>query len=113
MMAAVGKRLLSQPLLRVPEKPSCTPCGCEPYRHARYQRGAASRLPSEEVRLLHDAEELFLVHLAVAVAVGLIDHFLQLLIGHPFSEFLGHALEILEGDLSRLVVVEEAEGFPH
>mmetsp|Transcript_105636 Transcript_105636/g.128923 ORF Transcript_105636/g.128923 Transcript_105636/m.128923 type:complete len:202 (-) Transcript_105636:36-641(-) len=65
---------------------------------------------SEQIRLLHDAQEFFLVHLAVAVAVGFIDHLLQLLVCHPLSQFLGHALQVLEGNLSSLVIVEKAEG---
>merc|ERR1719473_1347271 len=65
---------------------------------------------SEQVSLLHDAQELLLVDLAVAVAVGLVDHLLQLLVRHPLAELLGDALEVLEGDLAGLVVVEEVEG---
>merc|ERR1719440_477608 len=60
--------------------------------------------------LLHDTQKLLLVDLAVAVAVGLIDHLLQLLVGHILAELLGDALEVLERDLAGLVVVEEAEG---
>ena len=33
--------------------------------------------PSEEVRLLHDAEELLLVNLSVSITVCLIDHLLN------------------------------------
>merc|ERR1740121_2225235 len=43
----------------------------------------AARDRSEQVGLLHDAEELFLVHLSVPVPVGLVDHLLQLLVSHP------------------------------
>ena len=39
--------------------------------------------------LLHDAEELLLADLAVAVAVGLVDHLLELLVGHVLAELLG------------------------
>mmetsp|Transcript_67843 Transcript_67843/g.147829 ORF Transcript_67843/g.147829 Transcript_67843/m.147829 type:complete len:236 (-) Transcript_67843:56-763(-) len=65
---------------------------------------------SEEVGLLHDAQELLLVDLAVTIAVGLIDHLLQLLICHAFAQLLGHSLQILEGDAASLIVVEESEG---
>merc|ERR1719321_220667 len=65
---------------------------------------------SEEVRLLHDAQELLLVHLPVSVAVSLVDHLLQLLVRHPLPELLRHPLQVLEGDLPGLVVVEEPEG---
>ena len=105
--------------------------------------------------LLHDAVELVRVDLAVAIAVGLVDHVLhaqgtkkcpgnkgseeprekrgaregkkrwrerreggkeeregkrgphlELLLGHVLAELLGHALEVLEGDLASGVVVE-------
>merc|ERR1740130_826694 len=58
---------------------------------------------------LHDAEELLLVDFAIAIAVSLIDHLLELLVGHVFSELLGYALQVLEGDLASLVIVEETE----
>ena len=64
----------------------------------------------EQGGLLHDAEELLLGDLAVTVAVSLIDHLLELLVGHVLTELLSDALEVLEGDLASLVVVEEAEG---
>merc|ERR1712127_131759 len=64
---------------------------------------------SEEVGLLHDPQELLLVDLAVAVTVRLVNHFLELLIRHPLPKLLRHALEVLEGDLPCLVVIEEAE----
>merc|ERR1711972_211044 len=64
----------------------------------------------EEVGLLHDPQELLLVHLTISVAVGLVDHLLQLLIGHALAELLGDTLQILEGDLAGLVVIKKAEG---
>ena len=60
--------------------------------------------------LLHDSEEFVLVDLSVAVPVGLVDHLLELLVGHVFPELLGDALEVAEGNLSSLVIVKEAEG---
>merc|ERR1719238_116530 len=62
-----------------------------------------------ETTTLHDAEELLLVHLAITIAVGLVDHLLKLLVGHVLAELLGHALEVLERDLAGLIVVEETE----
>lgn len=35
---------------------------------------------------------------------------LQLLVGDVLAQLLGHALEVLEGDLARLVVVKQAAG---
>merc|ERR1712037_858876 len=60
---------------------------------------------SEEVSLLHDPQELLLVHLTVSIAVGLVDHLLKLLVGHPFPELLGNPLQVFEGDFACLVVV--------
>merc|ERR1712176_1076972 len=51
---------------------------------------------SEEVSLLHDAQELFFVHLAISIAVCLVDHLLELLIGHALAELLGNPLQVLE-----------------
>merc|ERR1719453_250028 len=66
--------------------------------------------PSEEVGLLHNAEELLLVDLTVAITVSLIDHLLKLLISHPLAELLGHTLQVLERDLAGLIIIEQAEG---
>ena len=40
---------------------------------------------SKEVGLLHDADEFLFVDLAVAVPVCLVDHLLQLFVGHGLS----------------------------
>merc|ERR1719215_919136 len=74
------------------------------------QRTSRTPRASEEVCLLHDPQELLLVHLPVAVAVRLVDHLLELLIRHALAQLLGDALQVLEGDLAGLVVVEQAEG---
>merc|ERR1719161_94531 len=66
-------------------------------------------IDSEEVGLLHDPEELLLVHLTITVTICLVDHFLKLLISHPLSQLLGNTLKVLERDLARLIVVKEAE----
>merc|ERR1719433_447183 len=79
--------------------------GCYRWR----ARGAAES--SEQGGLLHDAQELLFVHFAVPVAIGLIDHLLQLLVGHALAELLGNALQILEGDFAGLVVIEKAKSF--
>merc|ERR1719498_910197 len=64
---------------------------------------------SEEVGLLHDAQELLLVNFPIAITVSLIDHLLKLLIGHPLTQLLRDALQVLEGNLAGLIIVEEAE----
>ena len=60
-------------------------------------------------RLLHDAQELLLVDLAVAVTVSLLDHLRQLLVRHVLAQLLRHALQVAERDLAGLVVVEQLE----
>merc|ERR1711971_1521597 len=62
-----------------------------------------------ESAALHDAEELLLVDLAIAIAVSLIDHLLELLIGHVLAKLLSNALQVLEGDLAGLIIVEQTE----
>merc|ERR1719310_2031678 len=44
-----------------------------------------------------------------SITVGLVNHLLELLIGHVLTELLGNTLQVLEGDLARLVIVEETE----
>merc|ERR1712078_629196 len=53
-----------------------------------------SIVSSEEVSLLHNAQELFLVHLTITIAVCFINHFLKLFISHPLPKLLCHALQI-------------------
>ena len=55
---------------------------------------------SEEVSLLHDAHELLFGDLAVTVAICLIYHLLDLLIGHGLAEFFSNSLKVLEGNLA-------------
>merc|ERR1712224_824936 len=65
----------------------------------------------EQIGLLHDEEELFLVHLPIAITISLVNHFLKLLVSHPLTQLLGHALQVLERDLSCLIVIKKSEGF--
>merc|ERR1711912_136661 len=46
----------------------------------------------EEVRLLHDAKKLLLVHLAVPITVGFVNHLLQFLVCHALTKLLSYAL---------------------
>ena len=50
--------------------------------------------------LLHNPDELLLAHFAVAVAIGLVNHLLKLLVRHVLTQLLCNALQILEGDLA-------------
>ena len=60
----------------------------------------AMQANSEQVGLLHDAKELFFIHLAIAVTVGLIDHLLKLFVCHALAQLLGDTLQVLERDLT-------------
>merc|ERR1712205_12124 len=75
----------------------------------RRQKTIATASKLEEIGLLHDAEELFLIDFAIAIAICLVNHFLKLLIRHPLTKLLCDALQVLEGDLTGLVIVEETE----
>merc|ERR1719387_78155 len=85
------------------------PWSCPSLRAVIHVLLRRSNISSEEVGLLHDPQEFFLVDLAVTVTICLVDHLLELLIRHPLPKLLSHALQVLEGDLPRLVVVEEPE----
>merc|ERR1719345_128448 len=63
----------------------------------------------EEIGLLHDAEELFFIHLTITITISFINHLLKFLVGHTLSQFLRHTFEIFEGDFPGLVVVEKTE----
>merc|ERR1712159_616404 len=65
---------------------------------------------SEEIGLLHDAEELLLIDLAIAIAISFVDHLLKLLISHSLSKLLRHTLQVLERDLACLIVIKQPEG---
>mmetsp|Transcript_22058 Transcript_22058/g.55923 ORF Transcript_22058/g.55923 Transcript_22058/m.55923 type:complete len:206 (-) Transcript_22058:12-629(-) len=67
------------------------------------------RVRLEGVLVRHDAQELLLVHLAVAVHVCLVDHLLQLLVRHVLAQLPRNALEVFERDFASLVVVKELE----
>merc|ERR1711865_998758 len=87
-------------------------CRLTPIRlHGEESVPTATRCSSEQVGLLHNAEELFLVHLPVAITVGFVDHLLQLLVRHPLPELLCNPLQVLERYLPGLVIVEEPERF--
>merc|ERR1711988_342504 len=64
----------------------------------------------EEVTLLlHDAVELVDVDLAIAIAVSLVDHVLELLVIDVLAKLLSNASEVAEGDLVGVVIVEQLE----
>ena len=72
-----------------------------------------AKTDSEEVGLPHDAHELLLSDLAIAVAVGFLDHFHNLVVGHVLAELLGDTLKVLKTDFASLVVVEQPESLKH
>jgi hypothetical protein len=65
---------------------------------------------SEQVGLLHNSDELLLGDLAVAISVGFIDHLLQLIVSHGLAKLPGYSFEVSQGNLSCVVIVEQAEG---
>ena len=79
-------------------------------RSWRHLKGALS---SEKVCFSHDSVELIFADLAITIAVGLIDHLLNFVVSHVFSELLGNALQVLERDFACLIIVEEAESLHH
>eukprot|EP00413_Alexandrium_margalefii_P006119 CAMPEP_0204521892 /NCGR_PEP_ID=MMETSP0661-20131031/6022_1 /ASSEMBLY_ACC=CAM_ASM_000606 /TAXON_ID=109239 /ORGANISM="Alexandrium margalefi, Strain AMGDE01CS-322" /LENGTH=124 /DNA_ID=CAMNT_0051527517 /DNA_START=479 /DNA_END=853 /DNA_ORIENTATION=+ len=60
--------------------------------------------------LLHNADELFLVDLTVLVLIKLLDHAPQLVVCELLAEVTGNSLQVAEGDLPPLVLIEELEG---
>ena len=60
----------------------------------------------EKVGFLHDAEELLLIHLTIAIPASLVNHLLKLLICHAFAKLFGDTLQVLEWDFSNLIVIE-------
>merc|ERR1712006_51014 len=63
----------------------------------------------EVALLLHDAVELVQVDLAIAIAVSLVDHVLELLVVDVLAKLLSNASEVAEGDLVGGVVIEQLE----
>merc|ERR1740121_3536146 len=55
------------------------------------------------------SQELLFVHLAVSITVCFINHLLELFVCHALAELLRNPFQVFEGDLARLVIVEEAE----
>ena len=68
---------------------------------------------SEKIGLFHDTHELLFSDLAITVSVGFVDHLLNLVVSHVLAELFGDSLQILEGNLAGLVVVEKTEGLQH
>ena len=56
----------------------------------KLKKGAIAH--SEEVGLAHDAHELLLGDLAITIAVSFLDHLLNFVVGHVFTELLCNAL---------------------
>mmetsp|Transcript_63798 Transcript_63798/g.129579 ORF Transcript_63798/g.129579 Transcript_63798/m.129579 type:complete len:220 (+) Transcript_63798:657-1316(+) len=75
-------------------------------RETRTVRALAALI---QARLLHDPEELLLVDLAITIAVSFLDHLCELLVSHVLAELLRHALEVAEGDLPCLIIIEQPE----
>mmetsp|Transcript_89210 Transcript_89210/g.186437 ORF Transcript_89210/g.186437 Transcript_89210/m.186437 type:complete len:225 (-) Transcript_89210:209-883(-) len=59
--------------------------------------------------LSHDTIELIWVDQAITIAIRLLDHFLQLVIGQAFTKLLRDPLQISEGNFPSLILVEQGE----
>merc|ERR1712151_1405473 len=98
-----------------PYRTGCTgPCKYNNYRNGNNFCPSGKALPaaaSEQVCLLHDAQELFFIHFSITIAVCLIDHFLKFLVRHAFAKLLCHALQVLKRNLACFVIIEQTEGF--
>merc|ERR1719215_2249681 len=103
MVVAMVAMVARTPVPRLPLRLASARAPLDPKRTSRTSRA------SEEVCLLHDPQELLLVHLPVAVAVRLVDHLLELLVRHALAQLLGDALQVLEAALFSIAVVEQAE----
>lgn len=57
----------------------------------------------------HDIVELLLRNLSILVLVGLLDHFLQFVLVDVLAQLLHDGFQILDGDVARLVQVEEVK----
>ena len=75
--------------------------------HQSHQRGSQDisglLKSSEEICLLHDAEELFFIHFAISVTISFIDHLLEFLICHTLTQLFRDTLQVLETDLPSLL----------
>merc|ERR1719440_1822688 len=65
---------------------------------------------SEQVCLLHDAQEFLLIDLTIAITISFVDHLLELFISHALAKLLGDTFQVLEGNLASLIVIEKTEG---
>jgi len=68
---------------------------------------------SEQVGFAHNTHELLFGNLAITIAVSLLDHLLNLVVGHVFTKLFGDALEVAERDLACLVVIKQLESLEH
>jgi hypothetical protein len=82
-------------------------------RKCKSPKNTPTALYSEEVGLAHDAHELFLVDGVVVVAVSLVNHLLDFFVSHVLTKLLSDTLEVLEGDLAVLLIVEQTESLEH
>ena len=72
-----------------------------------------SKRRSEEVGLSHDAHELVFVDLTATISVSFVYHLLYLLVCHVLTKLLGNSTEVMEINLTSIIIVEESEGFHH
>lgn len=59
--------------------------------------------------MLHNILELFEGDLGVAILIRLLDHLVDLFVGHVLAQLLSHALQIFKLDETLLTIVKNPE----
>merc|ERR1719213_325277 len=72
-----------------------------------------SHKSSPQAQLLHHAEKFFFIEHAISITVRIFKHRLKLIISQRLISLPGNALQVLEGDTTCVVIIEEPKGFQH
>merc|ERR1719450_1603807 len=79
------------------------------YSHNALRKDACS----EKVRLFHNTQKFFLIHLPISIPVCLVNHFLKLFVSHALTKFFGNTLEILKGNFACLVIIKKLKSLEY
>merc|ERR1712032_172968 len=63
----------------------------------------------EKVCLLHNSQELLLIHFTITVSISFIYHFLKLFVCHALTKFFGDPFQILKRYFPCFVIIEQTE----
>merc|ERR1712196_497862 len=66
---------------------------------------------SEQIGLLHNPLEFFVVDFTITITVCLVNHFLKFFISQSLPQFFGHSLEVLERHLASVIIIKKFECF--